>query len=57
MRLRHALHIDEELDLVAVGIVHVHPFAEAVVELEQDHDAGRFDSRLTASNSSSESPT
>ena len=38
--------VDEELDLVAVGIVHVHPFGELVVQLEQDHDTGGFELAL-----------
>src|SRR5690349_18752247 len=41
-----AWKVDEEFDLVAVGVVHVHPFGEAVVELVEDHDADRFELAL-----------
>ena len=38
--------VDEQLDFVAVGIVHVHPLAVAVVQLEKDHDARSFEFAL-----------
>ena len=45
-RRERRVQCDEELDFVAVGIVHVHPFGGGVVQLEQDHDAGSFEFAL-----------
>src|SRR5581483_1874569 len=51
-RLTSVRQLDEELDLVAVGIVQVHALGEAVVELEEDHRSRGFE----VSNSPSDSP-